>query len=88
MSRRPRRRGPRKHLLWMPAYVLAALAALLVLGLTAANTVASSRADEDNRTATAELFKPTECAGITVSTVIVGVNGGTTDDLLIGRRRR
>jgi Ca2+-binding RTX toxin-like protein len=60
------------------------LCVAIVVGLTAANTVATSRATDDSRTVTANDRAPIECAGITVTSVVNGTAGTNGADLLLG----
>jgi Ca2+-binding RTX toxin-like protein len=69
----------------MPLIVAVAVSASLLVGLTAANSVPASSAGDSSQAVTAEQLKPTpDCAGITLTTTVVGVNGTNGSDLLIG----
>jgi Ca2+-binding RTX toxin-like protein len=80
--RRPARRT--RSLLSVPMWALAIVSLAVVAGLTATNTVGTSRADDDNRTVSANDRAPTECAGITVVNVIAGINATNGADLVLG----
>ena len=81
--RRPRRTRVRRRSL--PIVLAATLAISVIVGLTAANSVATSNAGDSSRAVTAEDLKPSpECAGITLSSVVVASNGTNGDDLLLG----
>jgi len=68
----------------MSVILAATIAGSVVLGLTAANSVATSRAADTSRGVAADELKPTDCAGIALAGVVVGNNGTTGNDLLIG----
>jgi Ca2+-binding RTX toxin-like protein len=63
----------------------AACGAVLVSALAAANTVPASRASSKSSAITVDSLKPLPaCAGITVTTLVTGGNGGNTFDLVLG----
>jgi Ca2+-binding RTX toxin-like protein len=66
-----------------PILVLAT-AGLCVIGLTASNVVASSSASDTSRGVLVNELKPAACNGITLTNVIVGVNGTGQANLLLG----
>ena len=56
-------------------------------GSTAANNVSPTRAEDDQRPATAEDLKPDECAGIVLTAKVSGqgqINGGNAAELITG----
>jgi Ca2+-binding RTX toxin-like protein len=67
-----------------PLLSLLVVALATLVGLTAANTVATSRADDDSRSVTTNDRAPIECAGITVTSVVNGITGTNGADLLLG----
>jgi len=71
--------------------VAAAVAALFLLGtfsagsaLSAGNAVPGSRLTRFVTAITANTLKPASCAGITLTSLIVGVNGNNNANLLLG----
>ena len=54
------------------------------LGLTAANVVGASRANDVSRSVTANQLKPTACAALNLVSVFVGVNGNALANLVLG----
>jgi Ca2+-binding RTX toxin-like protein len=64
--------------------LVVALAASVVVGMTAANSVATSRAGDSSQAVTADTLKPVDCAGITLVSVVVGNVGTNQAELLIG----
>jgi Ca2+-binding RTX toxin-like protein len=81
---RPRRGAARRRPLSIPAILAATVAVSAVVGLTAANSVATSRAEDSSRAVTADELKPATCAGVALSSVVVGSNGTNGNNLLIG----
>ena len=73
---------------WLPIVALAFALSTTVAGQTAANNVATTRAEDDERAATPNDLKPTpECAGITVTAKLSGsgaINGAATAELITG----
>jgi Ca2+-binding RTX toxin-like protein len=67
-----------------PLLSLLVVALATLVGLTAANTVATSHVKDDSRSVTANDRAPTECAGITVTSVVNGTAGTNNADLLLG----
>ncbi|MGZ8578259.1 MAG: hypothetical protein ACXWWX_01875 [Actinomycetota bacterium] len=67
--------------------LVAVLGVTSMLGFAAGNTVPASKAADLSQAASADAMKPTECAGITLSTKVVGsgtFNGTAAADLMIG----
>jgi Ca2+-binding RTX toxin-like protein len=63
----------------------AACGAVLVSALAAANTVPASKAGRRTSAITVDSLKPLPaCAGITVTVLVTGGNGGNTADLVLG----
>jgi Ca2+-binding RTX toxin-like protein len=60
------------------------IAGLAVIGLTASNVVASSKASDTSRLVDVNEEKPAACNGITLTNVVVGANGTGAADLLLG----
>jgi Ca2+-binding RTX toxin-like protein len=80
---RPRRRRPRIRA--VSIVLTAAIFTSMLVGLTAANSVATSRAGDSSQAVTAEDLKPSpDCDGITLTTVVAGANGTNGADLLLG----
>lgn len=72
--------------LW-PIGLIALLLSIAATAQTSGNTVASSKAQDDSRAATANTMKPTECAGITLTDTFNGsgiFTSGTTSELVTG----
>jgi Ca2+-binding RTX toxin-like protein len=73
-----------------PRHGLAALCATVLLvgaGLTATNTVASSRVGTGQDAIDANALKPPECASLDLAKIVAGsgtVNGNGASDLLVG----
>jgi Ca2+-binding RTX toxin-like protein len=67
---------------------LALTALLLLLSsqavLAAGNTVPVSKASKYSVAITADTLKPASCAGITLTTLVIGVTGTSGNDLLLG----
>lgn len=67
-----------------------AVGGVLLVGLgltpafTAANAVPASRADARTQSITANTVKPSACAALALTTVVVGANGSNGNDLLLG----
>jgi Ca2+-binding RTX toxin-like protein len=53
-------------------------------GYTAGNTVASSRASKSTFAITADTLKPAACAGITLTTLVIGNTGTAANELVLG----
>ena len=69
----------------MSAIAVVAVAASVVVGMTAANSVATSRAGDSTRAVTTDELKPApDCSGIALSSLVVGINGTNGNDLLVG----
>ena len=67
--------------------VLLALALSINVGSTAANTVPTTKAQDDSRTVTADDLKPVDCAGITLTAKLSGsgiITGTNADELITG----
>jgi Ca2+-binding RTX toxin-like protein len=81
--RRPRgrRREPASAVLVVTA---AALMAFAGVALTAANVVASSRADLEARVPAVNEMSPTPCSALVLTSVVVGNNGNAQANLLLG----
>ena len=63
----------------------AACGAVLVSALAAANSVPGSRASSQSSAITVDSLKPLPaCAGITVTVLVTGGNGGNGADLVLG----
>ena len=83
-------RGRRGHRRRRSVAALAAAVTILLsglLGLTNANSVPSTKAADRSQAITANTLKPTECAGITLTSVVRGsgnINGTTGNDLILG----
>jgi len=70
---------------WVSAFVLAIVLTTTVAGQTAANNVGATRAEDDQRTTTANDLKPSpECGAISLTVKITGTTGGNGNDLLTG----
>ena len=54
------------------------------LGLTAANVVGASRANDVSRSVTANQLKPTACAALNLVSVFIGANGDAQANLVLG----
>jgi Ca2+-binding RTX toxin-like protein len=62
-------------------------AAALLLGVpayTAGNSVSGGKVGQTSVAITADTLKPPECAGITLTTVVIGATGSSGNDLLLG----
>src|SRR5215510_16290716 len=67
------------------AVVLAASSALAVgQALSAVNSVSGGRLSRSSSAITANTIKPASCNAITLTNIIVGVNGTTAANLLLG----
>lgn len=89
MTRRRRRRHALHDKQWYASLFSLTLVTLVAAGtvFTAANTVPSSRVEDDNRAVTVDDKKPPECAGITLTNLVTGsgiINGTAANDLIIG----
>lgn len=63
----------------------ASVGLVLISALAATNTVPGSNAEQDVSPITVDQLKPNpDCNGITVSVLVVGVNGGTPNELIVG----
>lgn len=81
------RRGHRRRRSVIPLAAAAAIVLGLLLGLTAANTVPSTKAAVLTQAITPNTLKPTECAGITLTSLVTGtgtINGTKNNDLILG----
>jgi Ca2+-binding RTX toxin-like protein len=58
--------------------------ALATTAWSASSTVPGSKASRIVQSIGVNDLKPAACAGITLSTLVVGVNGTSSDDLLLG----
>ena len=63
---------------------LAALTASVLVALTGANTVPTSRAGDSSRTVGANDLKPSQCAALSLTGTVTGTMGTAGNDLLIG----
>jgi len=54
------------------------------LGLTAANVVVTSKADDGSTSVTANQLKPAACAGLNLVSVLIGVDGDAQANLVLG----
>ena len=77
---RPRRRRLRSA----PFAAIGLVAACLVVGLTAANTVATSKLEDDQRAVATDDLAPTDCSALTLANLVIGNNGTNQADLLVG----
>lgn len=68
---------------WMLAAVFMGVGALTVPVLTAANSVATSHADDYREPITVNDVKPNQCDGITLDNIIVGDTGDGNANLLL-----
>jgi Ca2+-binding RTX toxin-like protein len=67
--------------------VVATLAATMMLGLSAANTVPGSKAADRSSTVTAEELKPNDCSAIVLTALLTGsgvITGGNASELILG----
>lgn len=81
------RRGHRRRRSLIPLAVAAAITLSGLLGLTSANTVPSTKAAVLTQAITANTLKPTECNGITLTTVLTGlanITGSSDSELILG----
>lgn len=85
MAARRRRPGLKRR--GLPAGVVALAVGLSVVAFTAANAVPASSAGRTQQAITVDDLKPDDCAGITVTTLLVGagtITGTSDDELIIG----
>jgi Ca2+-binding RTX toxin-like protein len=77
-----------RRLIFLFGLVLVVLVSLSLAGaLSAANLVTPSRAEDYNEAITAEALKPTECAGVTLSRVVILSRGDLpsgANELILG----
>jgi Ca2+-binding RTX toxin-like protein len=64
--------------------LVAGLSSFSAWGLTSANLVPASRADDLAKARDVNEMKPAECNGITLTNVVVGTNGTNQNDLVLG----
>jgi Ca2+-binding RTX toxin-like protein len=58
---------------------------VLISALAATNTVPGSNAERDVSTISPDQLKPTpDCNGITLTAIVVGLNGGNPNELIVG----
>jgi Ca2+-binding RTX toxin-like protein len=64
--------------------VVLGLTGFLVIGLTASNVVASSHAADRTQAINANALKPTECAALNLTRIVVGITGTGQSELILG----
>jgi Ca2+-binding RTX toxin-like protein len=64
--------------------LLGLLVACLAVVATAANTVPGSSLGSASQAITPDTLKPAACAGITLTTLVIGSTGGAGNDLVLG----
>ena len=72
---------------WLPFVVIAFVMTIATSAQTAGNTVATTKAEDDSRTAAPNDLKPTECTAITLTAKRSGsgtINGASTAELITG----
>jgi Ca2+-binding RTX toxin-like protein len=72
---------------WLPFLMLAVIVTVSSTAQTGANTVTSTKADNDSRTIGVNDLKPTECAALVLTTLLTGsgtISGGNANELIIG----
>jgi Ca2+-binding RTX toxin-like protein len=62
----------------------ALVTALAGIALTAANVVATSRADLEARVPNVNEISPTDCSGLVLVSILIGNNGNAQANLLLG----
>jgi len=65
-------------------FLIALIAVNAASAFAAANSVPSTRLDDDTLPITANNLKPSECAGINLTNIIVNGNGTAGNDLILG----
>jgi Ca2+-binding RTX toxin-like protein len=67
------------------ALIGASVGLVLISALAATNTVPGSNAERDVSTISPDELKPKpDCNGITLTAIVVGVNGGNPNELIVG----
>ncbi len=64
--------------------IVLAIAATTSTAFTASNAVTSPKLDQDQLPIGPNSLKPPDCAGIILSNTVIGVNGTSASDLLLG----
>ncbi|MEY2420190.1 MAG: hypothetical protein QOI95_257 [Acidimicrobiaceae bacterium] len=77
----------RRRVRWWPLVIVALVLTVASTAQTAANTVATTKVEDDTRVIGANDLKPTQCAAITLTTKLTGsgtINGGAANELITG----
>jgi len=74
---------PSKLLRIVGIFLIALIAVNAASAFAAANSVPASRLDDDSFPITANALKPSECAGINLTNIVVNSNGSTGNDLIL-----
>jgi Ca2+-binding RTX toxin-like protein len=76
-----------RRLRWWPLVIMALVLTIGASAQTSANTVASTKVEDDSRTIGANDLKPVECAALALTTLVTGSaisNGTSGNDLELG----
>jgi len=75
---------PSKLLRFAGIALIGLIAVSAASAFAAANSVPASRLDDDSFPITANDLKPSECAGLNLTTIVVAGNGTAGNDLILG----
>jgi len=73
-----------RNVIWLALAIVAISFSTATTGFSASNTVPGTRVTRFVTTITADKLKPSNCSGITLTTVVAGVTGTSGNDLLLG----